>query len=142
MINEIIIGKQFPIKVIPLIDSAKNSIKTIVFDWRWYENDPGNSVQLFNQAIVRAQKRGVTVQAIISNDEILSKLKSVGVAVKKLNVAGIVHVKLMIIDDSVVIVGSHNYTNNAFTINQELSVILNSPDCFLDFDNFFKTLWQ
>jgi phosphatidylserine/phosphatidylglycerophosphate/cardiolipin synthase-like enzyme len=141
MQNEIIIGKQFPLKVTPLIDLAKKSIKTVVYDWRWYENDIGNAVQIFNQSIVRAVKRGVKVEAIVNNDGILAVLKENGVAVKKLNVAGLVHAKLMIIDDKIVILGSHNYTHNAFVVNQELSVILTNPDNFLEFDNFFKTLW-
>ncbi len=55
---ETIIGKEFPQKVIPLIEQAKTSIDIVVFDWRWYPQDPGASVQLFNQAIVRAVRRG------------------------------------------------------------------------------------
>jgi phosphatidylserine/phosphatidylglycerophosphate/cardiolipin synthase-like enzyme len=141
MQNDIIIGKQFADKVIPLINGAKNSIKTVVYDWRWYPNDPGNAVQLFNQAIVRAVKRGVQTQAIVNNDSILAKLKSIGVQAKILQITGIVHAKLMIIDDKTVIIGSHNYTHNAFVVNQEISVALFDCENIADFNNFFNTLW-
>jgi phosphatidylserine/phosphatidylglycerophosphate/cardiolipin synthase-like enzyme len=113
-----------------------------VYDWRWYSNDPGNAVQIFNQAILRAVKRGVRVEAIANNDAILSTLKENGVFAKKILVSGIMHVKLMIIDDDTVIIGSHNYTHNAFVLNQELSIVLKEPENMAEFNNFFKTLWQ
>jgi hypothetical protein len=47
---EAISGKQFPEKVIPLLDNSVKSIDIVVFDWRWYPNDPAASAQLFNQA--------------------------------------------------------------------------------------------
>jgi len=142
MTNEILIGKQFPERVTNLIHLAKSSIKIVVYDWRWYSNDPGNAVQVFNQAILRAVKRGVKVEAIANNDAIVSILKENGVFAKKIFTSGIMHAKLMIIDDDTVIIGSHNYTHNAFVLNQELSVILFEPDNIEGYFNFFKTLWQ
>lgn len=137
-----IISKQFPTKVIPLIDSATKSIKIVVFDWRWYFNDPGNSVQLFNQSIVRAVRRGVNVQAIANNDLIIAILKQNGIFAKKIPSKGLVHAKLMIIDDRIVIIGSHNYTHSAFFVNQEISVILTDCENIAEFNLFFESLWQ
>jgi len=41
---EYISGREYPVKVIPLIEQSVKSIKIIVFDWRWYPQMPG---QLF-----------------------------------------------------------------------------------------------
>lgn len=142
MQNEVIIGKQFPEKVIPLIENAQKSIKTIVYDWRWYVNDPGNSVQIFNQAMVRASRRGVKISAIVNHEDILTPLKENGIIAKKLNITGLVHAKLMIIDDNIVILGSHNYTHNAFVINHEISIILKECNVVQDFNLFFTSLWS
>jgi phosphatidylserine/phosphatidylglycerophosphate/cardiolipin synthase-like enzyme len=142
MQNEVIIGKEFPDKVKPLIENAKNSIKIIVFDWRWYVNDPGNAVQLFNQTIVRASRRGVKIEAIVNHTDILTPLKENGIQAKKLNITGLVHAKLMIIDDNIVILGSHNYTHNAFVINHEISIILKECNVVKDFNLFFTSLWS
>jgi len=136
-----IIGKEFPEKVIPLIDEAKNSIDIVVFDWRWYPNDPGSSAQLFNQALVRAARRGVKIRAIANNDEIINILKSVGIEAKKLISKKLLHCKLMIIDDETIITGSHNYTQNAFQMNLELSVILKVGDEVKRFLDFFNNLY-
>jgi len=139
---ETIIGKQFPQKVIPLIDAAKRSIDIVVFDWRWYPQDPGASVQLFNQALVRAVRRGVKIRAIANNDEIINTLKSVGIEAKKLLSKKLVHVKLMILDNQKVVVGSHNYTQSAFQMNFELSVLLDEPLNISDFFSFFNNLFM
>ena len=139
--NEIIVGKEFPGKVIPLIEAAKNSIDIVVFDWRWYPQDPGNSVQLFNQAIVRAVRRGVKVKAIANNNEIISTLKGVGVEAKKLITPRLVHVKLMLIDSETAIVGSHNYTQSAFQMNYELSVVLQGREKIQRIIQFFNNIY-
>jgi len=136
-----IIGNQFPEKVIPLIENAKKSIEIVVFDWRWYPNDPGSSAQLFNQALVRAARRGVKIRAIANNDEIINILKSVGIEAKKLISKKLLHCKLMIIDDETIITGSHNYTQNAFQMNLELSVILKVGDEVKRFLDFFNNLY-
>jgi phosphatidylserine/phosphatidylglycerophosphate/cardiolipin synthase-like enzyme len=141
MQNEIIVGKNFPLKVIPLIDLAKKSIKTVVYDWRWYSNDSGNCVQIFNQAIIRAVRRGVKVEAIVNNDGIVSILNENGVIAKKISAQGLVHAKLMIIDDNIVIIGSHNYTHSAFVVNKEISVAFWEIPNIEDYNIFFHSLW-
>jgi phosphatidylserine/phosphatidylglycerophosphate/cardiolipin synthase-like enzyme len=139
---ETIVGKQFPKKVIPLIEQAKRTIDIVVFDWRWYPQDPGASVQLFNQAIVRAVRRGVKVRAITNSEDIIKILKSVGVEAKKLISQKLVHAKLMILDNEKVIIGSHNYTQSAFQMNFEISVILDKLENISDFFSFFNNLYS
>jgi phosphatidylserine/phosphatidylglycerophosphate/cardiolipin synthase-like enzyme len=142
MKNDVIIGTAFPKKIIPLIDLAKKNIRTVVYDWRWYPNDPGNAVSLFNQAIVRAVRRGVKVQAIANNDAVVATLNENGIDAKKITTQGLMHAKLMIIDDNVVVIGSHNYTHNAFILNKEISVVLTDCENIDDFKIFFQSLWQ
>ena len=138
---ETIIGKEFPQKVIPLIDQSKTSIDTVVFDWRWYPQDPASPVQLFNQSLVRAVRRGVQLRAIANNDEIVRTLQSVGAKAKRLTVPNLVHCKLMIIDNAVAIVGSHNYTQNAFQMNYELSLIIDDKLTVDRIKNFFNNIY-
>jgi len=139
--NEIIVGREFPAKVIPLINQAKTSIDIVVFDWRWYPQDPGAQVQLFNQSIVRAVRRGVKVRAIVNNNEILSVLKSVGCQAKKLLTQRLVHCKIMIIDSEIAVTGSHNYTQSAFQMNLELSTILRGREGIKRIIEFFNNLY-
>lgn len=140
--TEAIIGKQFPEKVIPLIEQAKTSIDIVVFDWRWYPQDPGASVQLFNQAIIRAVRRGVKVRAIANNDEIVRILNQNGCEAKKLLTAKLVHPKIMIIDNELVVTGSHNYTQSAFQMNYEMSMILRGREEIERIIEFFNNLYD
>jgi len=135
-------GRQFPASVIPLIEAAKQSIDIVVFDWRWYPQDSGAVCQLFNQAIIQAIRRGVKVRAIANNDEIVNILKSENGEAKRLITAKLVHCKLMIIDDNIVITGSHNYTQSAFQMNLELSVVISQDYVVRDFSIFFSNLWS
>lgn len=138
---QIIIGKEFPKKVIPLIDSAKRSISIIVFDWRWYPDDPGNPCQLFNASIIRAKNRGVEIKVISNIPDIVKRLKSLGIEAKKLLTPNLVHVKMMIIDEETFILGSHNYTQNAFTMNYEVSIILEDKEKAKELVGFFNNLF-
>jgi len=141
MMIDTIIGSQFPAKVIPLINEAKKSIDIIVFDWRWYANDSGASVQLFNHAIVRAVRRGVRVRGVVNSNDILGVLNAQGCHFKKLITKNLVHCKMMIIDEKHVVIGSHNYTQMAFQMNYEISVLLRDVDNISDFFNFFNNLY-
>jgi phosphatidylserine/phosphatidylglycerophosphate/cardiolipin synthase-like enzyme len=138
---EAIIGKEFPEKVIPLIDQAKNTIDIVVFDWRWYPQNPGSPVQLFNQAIARAVKRGVIVRAIANTPQIVDILNSIGARAKKLTTPHLVHAKIMIIDDRFLIIGSHNYTETAFLMNFEVSVIIEDEKVIRRVKEFFNNLY-
>ena len=137
-----VIGKEFPEKVVPLIERATKSIDVIVFDWRWYPQDPGASVQLFNQAILRAIRRGVKIRVIANNDEIVNILKNEGCQTKRLITQSLVHCKVMIIDNQTMITGSHNYTESAFQMNLELSVIFDDPSAINKSLVFFNNLFN
>lgn len=137
-----IIGKEFPEKVIPLFDSAKSSIHIIVFDWRWYPDDPANPAQLFNASLVRAISRGVIVSALVNSKSLADTLRKVGVDVKVVNTKNLMHAKIIIIDEKDVVIGSHNYTQSAFTTNFEFSVLLDDGIDTLPFLNFFNMLCQ
>jgi len=139
---EAIIGKQFPNKVIPLIKNAKNSIKIVVFDWRWYPNDPANPVQLFNQAIIQARRRGVQVSVVTNIPEVIKILNDNGCSAKRPATPKLIHSKLMIIDDKILVLGSHNYTQSAFTMNHEASIVINSGESIEEFERNFNNLYN
>lgn len=139
---KVISGSQFPAEVIPLIEKATKSIRVVVFDWRWYPHEPGKTVQLFNQAIVRAARRGVAVSGIVNNDQIVRIFKENGCNFKKIITPKLVHCKLMVIDDEVAITGSHNYTASAFQMNLELSVTIDEIEAVSRLAEFFNNLWN
>ncbi len=130
-----IVSSEFPNVAIPLIESAVNSIDIIVFDWRFYKDDPANPVSQFNHAISTASKRGVSVRCLVNSENTAERLKNLGCWSKCLHSKKLLHTKLLIVDNRRIILGSHNYTQQAFCSNHELSVgfVLESAD-----NNFIK----
>jgi len=132
---------EFPKFVTEAINKAQNGIDIIVFDWRWYPSDPACAAQQFNNALVAAVKRGVQVRVVTNCDAVAQFLRKVGIQVKKPISARLLHSKLMIIDRKCVVIGSHNYTQNAFTSNFEVSVILSDCDDTTELDQYFNSLF-
>jgi phosphatidylserine/phosphatidylglycerophosphate/cardiolipin synthase-like enzyme len=87
------------------------------------------------QALIRAQKRGVRISAVLDKSNRKQKysaatfLKNVGIPVVIDDKHAIAHNKIMIIDNRVVITGSFNFTMAAENKNAENLVILDDlPD--------------
>ena len=137
-----LIGKDYPTKVIPYIDNAKSSIDIIVYDWRWYPNNPGFNVQQFNLALVRAVSRGVTVQAVINAPQLLPILTEAGIKARCTRNRRTLHAKFLCIDNKTLVIGSHNFTKNAFNFNLEVSILTEIPEGITRFEELFKNLYN
>jgi len=137
-----IFGNQFSQKVIPLLNDCKNSLKIMVFDWRFYKKDPFCSVQLFNQAIIRCYNRGVNVEVISNTTNTIKTLKEIGIKAKKASRKKLLHSKIIIIDEKSLVIGSHNYTKNAFCSNIELSTYINNCKNIDSIINFFNNIYK
>lgn len=136
-----IIAQKFSEIVIPLVNAAQKSIRIIVYDWRFYPSVDGSSVSQFNAAIVAAAKRGVQVQALVNSDSVISILKQKGIEARRVHSARTLHTKMLLIDDTNLVIGSHNYTQNAFALNHEASIFV--PLLLVDnaFTQYFDNLW-
>jgi len=137
-----IIGKTFPDVVIPIIKQAKKSIDIVVFDWRWYPDQVGSTIQRFNNAIINCAKKHIRVRVLTNSNQTQKLLSEFDIKTKKMQSKKLLHTKLMIIDDKIAILGSHNYTMNAFTINFEVSVVLTDPPTIKRFNKYFLNLWS
>jgi phosphatidylserine/phosphatidylglycerophosphate/cardiolipin synthase-like enzyme len=134
---ETAIGREFSKKVIPIIDNAKKSVFIMVYEWLWYPDQISSTIQLFNNSIMRAKQRGLNVKAVVWDKRTANFLTQIGLNVKWIGQSKLLHVKLMIIDEEIVIIGSHNYTKNAFDLNFEASVILNDQKTAGTLKQFF-----
>ena len=141
MKNEIIISREFPKKVIPLIKNATKSIDIIVFDWGWYPDEIGEQIQIFNNVIFNKNRKGVKVRALVQKNLIKIILNKCGIDAKVLHSAKLLHIKLMIIDEKIAILGSHNYTKNAFNVNYEVSIMIHDEKSIFELQRYFNNLF-
>jgi len=137
-----IIGKEIAGKVIPLIQKAKVSIEIIVYDWRWYPNEPGINIQKFNNEIINAAKRNIIIKVIAEPEKTRQILNQNRVEAKKLISKKTIHTKLMLINGEIAIIGSHNYTKNAFNLNEEVSIITDDKETIDRLKEYFNNLWS
>ncbi|MDR3586752.1 MAG: phospholipase D family protein [Desulfosporosinus sp.] len=101
-------------------------------------------------AIISAKKRGATVRVITDRIEAKSKsevaqlqlLKSANIPVLENTHSGLMHMKVSIIDKSVVTTGSYNYTQNASTENDEVLVVIHDPGIASKWEDEFQLMWN
>ena len=102
--------------------NAKQSIRIVV---AWFTND------LLFQPLVLKQQAGVKVEIILNRDEIndseengidFNELVNVGGIVRWNETKQLMHDKFCIIDDSIVIFGSYNWTNKAEYNEESITV--------------------
>jgi len=140
--HKILINENYARSIIRYIDSSSFSISIMMFDWKWYKHDFSCDVSLINQALIRANKRGVKIRILSNSVEIKQYFLPVGVPVKGYKVHGVFHPKLFIFDSKSFCIGSHNMTMGAMTRNFEVSFLYDDIYISHDFTNFFDSIWQ
>jgi phosphatidylserine/phosphatidylglycerophosphate/cardiolipin synthase-like enzyme len=135
--------------VMRLIDAARDNIKVMLYQARYYDEFPGSFSNDLADGLVRARKRGVSVTAIVEradwnadntkwNEHFAKKLAAGGVEVylDPMNITS--HQKVMLVDDEVTVVGSANWSHYSLTRNNEASVAVWSQDVNKAFQQYFN----
>lgn len=111
--------------VLRRIEEAKTSIRFMAFS---YTSDP------IADAMIGRLGAGIAVQGVIESQNSagtgseFSKLQEAGVSVFKDGNCYIMHHKVIIIDDHIVITGSYNFTASAEKSNDENLIIIDNAD--------------
>lgn len=138
MKNQIVVSREYPLVLIPMIKAATQSIKILMYSWRWYPEQVGSNIQKFNNEIIKANRRGVQVSAVVNFDDFSRHILAENINIKATPTANTMHIKMILIDSKYLITGSHNLTMNAFEINHEMSIITDDKEsinaCELFFD--------
>lgn len=138
--QQIIIGREYPEVVTKLVKEARQSIKILIYDWRWYSDEVGSRIQKFNNEIIKASRRGVDVSVLVNSDFIGNPLAEQKIKVRKINSSRVMHVKMLIFDDKYLVLGSHNLTKNAFELNHEISVLIEDIEAINKCRKFFNQI--
>jgi phosphatidylserine/phosphatidylglycerophosphate/cardiolipin synthase-like enzyme len=135
-----LIGSQYASEVLRCINDSMRSIDILMFEWRWYKDDPSHPIQLINHALVSAVRRGVKVRALTHKKEIADILNSVGIKAKAWPLAKLMHAKMIIFDGNCIIMGSHNLTGSAINTNIETSILFYDEEVAKVKTNFFENI--
>jgi len=126
----------FKSKLISLINSASKKIYFMIYAF---------TDQDVADALIDASQRGVEVSGVFDEDfnqNQYSKydyLKDAGIDVKIDGNSFLLHDKVMMFDDSIVVTGSYNFTISANSKNAENSLIITDDKIYKEYeDEFFK----
>jgi phosphatidylserine/phosphatidylglycerophosphate/cardiolipin synthase-like enzyme len=116
------------------------------------------TLPLFKDALIAAQGRGVNVR-VVADIGALTRgtapsclavdLYNAGIPIKKyapLDVRNLLHDKFMVIDETVLVTGSANFTSSAVQFNHENSIIIKAngetPQFIAAFRDQFEAMWS
>jgi phosphatidylserine/phosphatidylglycerophosphate/cardiolipin synthase-like enzyme len=99
------------------------------------------------QALIRAHQRGVEVRVLLdrksqsSNRYVMDVLSDAQIELRQDGKHAIAHNKVMVIDRTIVITGSFNFTNSASTRNAENFLVLRSADLAEKYSQQWQHHW-
>ena len=142
--------KYFP-AVKKLIQEARNEIKISIYYIALTSKGPVSELM---EELVKAKKRGVDIEIVLdwdSNPESLNRddmknvksfafLKQNGFKVFYDDNKALNHSKYLIVDREILVVGSHNWSANAFDSNHESTLVVRSKELAAIYLQYFKDL--
>ncbi len=126
-------------RIIELIDGAEESVRFLALIF----TDDGIA-----RAIIRSHRAGLTVSGVIearngnAGGSVFEPLRGAGVDVLEDGNPYIMHHKVVLIDEEIVITGSYNFTANAADNNDENVLILHSPEIAERYLEEFERVYQ
>jgi len=146
-----LVDREYYYSIMEDIRSANSSIMVAMYSMVY---DPDDSFDWANDLIrelVYARERGVNVTVILEyrtyygeymdrNLDAYNYLSANGVNVLLDNDTETDHMKLVIIDDYIVYVGSHNWSESGLYYNKETSIRIVSPEIAKEFKEYFQTI--
>ena len=127
-------------RIIDLVNGAQESIYFMAYTF---------TSQDIGTAIIERAHAGVSVAGVMDTDQILSnqgteydKFMQSGLDIRKDGNKGLMHHKVIIIDQKIVITGSYNFTKSAEISNDENIVIIFSPDVATQYLQEFQKVYE
>ena len=130
-----------------LLKNANESIYVAIFEMKYYTDYPDSLENKLVEDLIDAKKRGVDVYVLIDEydkdaDKTVKLLKENGVNAKLDTKNVTTHVKLLIIDGKIIIIGSTNWSYYALEKNHEASVVIFSQKVAKRFESYFWKIWN
>ncbi len=125
-----------------LIQNANSSVCILLYQARFYEEHPNSMTNYFLTDLIDARKRNVDVRIVadtgdwnpqngLKNDYLLNfidMLTTSGCMIWEDNRSIVSHEKVILIDDNLSLVSSHNWAYYSTDLNNEVSVLVDNKD--------------
>ena len=147
--QELLTDREYYHRLMELLPKSNSSVKVLMFSIKYDPGDPEDWANDLLRELVELRRRGIRVMVLVDDytferyKETISFLLSHGVEVR-LDPSGRItmHAKVVIIDDRLVIVGSHNWSESGLTYNNEVSLLTYDPRIVQEALAYFNSLWE
>ena len=124
--------------VISWIEQAKKSVHILMFTFTF---------QPLADALIEAKNRGVEIMVVLErtqeiNDPIRNQLLNAGIQVRLDSNDATMHDKIAIIDSTIILTGSFNWTSSANSANDENLVVMSDSELAELFERQFLLVWN
>ena len=152
-------GREYYPAVKEALQGSKESIYVVMYQVSLHPYDKTTKVYKLIEELIRAKERGVELKVILDqnidfvtgqdtykwvakgkNAWCFKVLKEAGIDVEYDNLTTYTHAKAIVIDNEIVIIGSSNWSESAFTKNAETNVLIRSKDLASELLRYFKTI--
>ncbi|XP_015116833.1 mitochondrial cardiolipin hydrolase [Diachasma alloeum] len=129
-------------KLVHFFDSAKKTLDVCIYILTYKD---------ISDAIIRAHKRDITIRLIVDSgmsetsgcSTQLTRIRRAGIKIRMhRSTVSLMHHKFAIIDEELMILGSSNWTMQAFFGNYDASLITNQTELVRVFSSEFNRMWS
>ena len=125
-------------QVIYWLSRANESVHIMIYSF---------TLDSIGDAIIRAHQKGVDTKVVFEKSQISEyseffRLAEAGIQVRNDTNPALMHHKVAIIDGSIILVGSYNYSDFAEDDNNEDLLVIRSSDVASTFEQEFQRIWS
>ncbi|MEM1740769.1 MAG: phospholipase D-like domain-containing protein [Desulfurococcaceae archaeon] len=136
-------------KLLELLNNTNRSVYIIMYVVKYDPKETQDPVNVILRKLVELHLRGVNVKIIIDDEtlnnypETIEYLLANNIPVKLDESKNkLTHTKMVVIDEEIVLIGIHNWTESALSYNHETSLLVQSRDLAKQVINYFNSIWN
>lgn len=142
-------NREYAPAVQKLLQKAHKSLWLMLYQTRYYEEYPNTITNYYLTDLISAKKRGVDVRMLVDtgdwdpsqkneyNTDYMQRLTTSGIEMWEDSPQEVSHQKVILVDDDVTVVSSNNWTYYSLANNNEVAVVIYSPQVNAYFRNYF-----
>ncbi|AFL66101.1 phospholipase D-like domain-containing protein [Desulfurococcus amylolyticus] len=144
----LLLDREYYDAVLGTLGSANRSVYIVMYVVKYDPGERGDPVNILLETLTELKNRGVDVKIVVddttykSYNETIYYLLSLDIPVRLDESSAVTtHTKMVIIDNSTVILGSHNWTESALMNNHEASIETNCTSIVSKALSYFDNIW-
>lgn len=124
------------------IAGASEKVDVAMYVWRRTDENPTLNLSKIITELLRARARGVRVRIITDFPNSAAMLRHEGLDAVAIETGRTMHAKMVVIDQKIVFVGSHNMTKRSLNSNYEVTMRNDDLETALQAQQYFDLMWD